>query len=314
MIDKKLLEELGIVDWGYTEESKPQSFDRYEQWVQKGLSAPLTYLSDHRKDLRQDLKIIYPDFQSALVFLFSYREAKKWMIENNRHEVAAYAFGFEGEDYHHHLKKKLETIALELKAKIPELEYFFSLDAQPVLERDLAMRAGLGWFGKNSMLINQKEGSYFIIGSLLLNRKLPLEIKPIDVDHCGQCLACIDACPTNAIDPESRTILASQCISTFTIETMKEASPPEGFQNSRGEIFGCDICQDVCPWNRKPLSRTMGVLSFKEQFRFLKELFYGSKDELAKTISQETNRGWRKKLFGTALDRPGKIGWLKNLK
>jgi epoxyqueuosine reductase len=309
------LQALGILDWGYSEESLPHSMKHYEKWVEQDLQGPLSYLADHRQELRRDLKNIYPEFQSALVFLFSYQEAKKWLLENNRHEVAAYSLGFEGQDYHSVLKERLNTIFQELKQSNPELKHFISLDTQPVLERDLAHRAGLGWFGKNSMLINQKEGSYFIIGSLLLNQKLNMETQVVDFDHCGQCSACIDACPTLAIDGETRTIIASQCISTYTIEIFKDAEAPKGFEKSRGEFFGCDICQDVCPWNRKPLARVIGSLQMPKRLSFLKEWFFDLPiNELVNIIEKETNRGLKRKLSGTAFDRPGKEGWLKNLK
>jgi len=314
-LSQSSLKSLGILDWGYSEESIPHSMDNYQQWVNQDLQGPLSYLSDHRKDLRGDLKNIYPKFQSALVFLFSYQETKKWMLENNRHEVAAYSLGFEGEDYHFTLKERLNFIFSQLKDSNPELEHFIALDAQPILERDLAFRSGLGWFGKNSMLIHQKEGSYFIIGSLLLNQKLNLEIPKIDIDHCGQCTACIDACPTQAIDGESRTLVASKCISTFTIEIFKAAEAPQGFEKSRGEIFGCDICQDVCPWNRKPLLRVVASLNLKEHFKFLKNWFFElASTDLKKIVEGETNRGLKRRLLGTPFDRPGKEGWLKNLK
>lgn len=315
IFSEDFLKGLGILDWGYTEESIPLSFKRYHDWFEASLHGPLGYLADHRKDLRADLKNVFPEFKSAVVFLFSYQAAKKWLLENNHHEVAAYSLGFEGEDYHHFLKKKLAHITDHLKLSNPGLETFVTLDAQPVLERDLALRAGLGWFGKNSMLIHQKEGSYFIIGSLLLNQKLPLENPQIDIDHCGQCVACVDACPTNAINPETRTIIASQCISTYTIEIFKEAAAPEGFDKSRGEIFGCDICQDVCPWNKKPLQRISSALLFQDRFSFLKDwLFEWPKEKLQKAIFEDTNRGLKRKLHGTAFDRPGREGWLKNLK
>ncbi len=314
-VSSEFLQSQGVLDWGYTQEPIPLSLDRYEQWVNQGSYVPLGYLADHRKDLRRDLRNVYPEFQSALVFLFSYQPTKKYLLEHNHHEVAAYALGFDGEDYHQALKRRLETIFLELKKKHPELERFISLDAQPVLERDLAYRAGLGWFGKNSMLIHQKQGSYFILGSLLLNQKLGLDINPIDVDHCGQCNACVGACPTQAIDPASRTIKANLCISTFTIETFKDVPPPEGFDKSRGEIFGCDICQDVCPWNRKPLQKVEALLNLHSKFGFLTNWFFDRpKVELHQLFEKETNRGLKKKLFGTAFDRPGKMGWIKNLK
>lgn len=309
------LRSLGIVDWGYTEESIPQTYNHYENWIEANQAAPLGYLTDHRKDLRRNLKNVYPEFQSALVFLFSYQEAKKWLLNQNKHEVAAYTLGFEGEDYHFALKERLDSIFTKLKTSHPHLERFISLDTQPILERDLALRAGLGWFGKNSMLINQKEGSYFIIGSLLLNQKLEINSLKIDIDHCGQCTACIDACPTEAIDPEARTLMASKCISTFTIEIFKDEKAPDGFGKSRGEIFGCDICQDVCPWNRKPLDRVEATLKIKESLSFLKTwLFEMPKVDFLKLVNSESNRSFKKKLQGTAFDRPGKEGWLKNLK
>ncbi len=315
LFPQTFLSTLGILDWGYTEEPKPMSWAHYKTWTEASLHSPLSYLADHRKDLREDLKKVYPKFQSALVFLFSYQEAKKWMLENNRHEVAAYSLGFEGEDYHHAVKRKLADIVSFLQVSHPELEHFMALDTQPILERDLAYRAGLGWFGKNSMLIHQKEGSYFIIGSLLLNQKLNLPNPAVDVDHCGQCVACVDACPTKAINPETRTLIADRCLSTFTIEVFKEANPPVGFEKSRGEIFGCDICQDVCPWNRKPLQRVAAILQLNEKFAFLKEWFYQiPKSHMRDLIQLETKRGLKRKLQGTPFDRPGREGWLKNLR
>lgn len=312
IFSEDFLSSLGIVDWGYTEDSEANSYDRFASWVDQGLSGPLNYLSDHRKPLRKDLQNIYPEFKSALVFFFSYRPTKKWMLENENHRIASYALGFGGADYHYVLKERLQKISDHLRDHYPEIETFQSLDAQPVLERDLAYRAGLGWFGKNSMLISRKEGSYFIIGSLLLNQKLELNRRTVDNDHCGTCTACADACPTDAIDLESRTLKASQCISTFTIEIMKEADPPAGFDNSRGEIFGCDICQDVCPWNSKPLEKTGSLLDVKN-YPVIEKFLKSPLTDLIKLIEESTGRGIQRLLSGTALARPGKKGWRKNL-
>lgn len=111
------------------------------------------------------------------------------MLDNKRHEIASYALGFGGEDYHFALKERLKSIFERLKESYPDLECSFSLDIQPILEEISLIERALGWFGKNSMLINQKQGSYFILGSLLLNQKLPIDLSAIDVDHCGQCTA-----------------------------------------------------------------------------------------------------------------------------
>jgi len=303
MFEQEFLDNLGIVAWGYTEDPISQSYDRYLAWNPGALS----YLADHRKDFRKDLRLFYPEFQSALVFLFSYAPTKKWMLESNKHDVAAYTLGFGGEDYHEVLKLRLRAIRQHLN-----LDAYNIIDSQPVLERDLAYRAGLGWFGKNSMLINQKEGSYFIIGSLLLKEKLPLPSPQRDIDHCGHCTACVDACPTLAINPQTRSIIADKCISTFTIELPREAPIVEGFEKSRGEIFGCDICQDVCPWNKKILPRVRSQLQIPE---FLKKILYQMpKDDLFRFIYKHSNRAWARKLEGTVFDRPGRKGWLKNLR
>jgi epoxyqueuosine reductase len=312
-LDNEFLKNLGVVDWGYTTESVPRSLSRYEEWVASGANDPLNYLSDQRRKLRHDLRNIFPEFKSALVFLFSYRPAKKWMLDQNLHQIASYAFGFQGQDYHHTLKERLTKIK---DYHFPQIKsFFYCIDAQPVLERDLAFRAGLGWFGKNSMLIHRNEGSYFIIGSILLDEEIQIEINELEVDHCGTCTACIVACPTNALDQETRTLTASKCISTYTIELFKDAPAPKGIENSRGEIFGCDICQDVCPWNNKPLIKTIGRLSIEPCFEFLISWFYEwPKEKLTEFISSESKRGLKKKLKGTPFDRPGKEGWLKNLK
>ncbi len=311
LFPEKFLQGLGVLDWSYTEEAVPRSLDHFEAWTEAGLHGPLRYLGDHRRELRQDLRNVFPEFRSALVFLFSYQETKKYLLDEGRHDVAAYALGFGGADYHTVLRSRLEAI-LE---RVPHGKSFLSIDMPPILERDIAYRAGLGWFGKNSMLINRKHGSYFIIGSILLDQTLPLKANDLDTDHCGQCTACADACPTEAIDVEKRTLIAEKCISTYTIELMKEAPPPPGFENSRGEIFGCDICQDVCPWNRKPLERVIGMLRLNPDFAFIREWFYEwPRHKLRSFIETQSNRGLRKLLSGTAFDRPGREGWLKNLR
>lgn len=250
------LKDFNVIDWGYTEELSPRSYEHYESWVERGDHGALKYLADHRKDARKSLENIFPEVKSALCFLFSYHPEKLALEnfyqskESNGLKVASYTLGFEGLDYHVVVRDYLEKIATKLQETY-SFNYRHSLDIHPVLERDLAYRAGLGWFGKNSMLIHREHGSFFIIGSLLLDQKLDLKIKETETDHCGQCRACIDACPTDAIDEEHRSLIADKCISTWTIEIFKEGpSAPIGMESAQGEIFGCDICQDVCPWNR----------------------------------------------------------------
>jgi len=315
-LSQTIMDQLQIVEWGYTEDPIAGSYQRYADWVEGGGHGPLSYLSDERKNKRLNLKSFYPEFQSALVFLFSYQEAKSW-LEKSKDFIpfkwASYIFAFGGRDYHFEIKDRLDLISSEL---LKGAKTVFSIDMHPVLERDLAYRAGLGWFGKNSMLINRNHGSFFLIGSILLDKKLNLETSVLETDHCGTCLACADACPTDAIDWKSRTVDSHQCLSTFTIELFKEASPPTGYQKSDGEIFGCDICQDVCPWNDKlfrnqPESRNQTSFQDNEIVQFFSQK---SPEQIFNEVSSLSNREYRRKFKGTSLERTGRVGMLKNLK
>lgn len=286
-----------IVDWGYTTESIPKTFNHYEDWLSQNYQGPLNYMADHRKTLREDIKNFFPEFKSALVFLFDYTASAKKNKVDADYKFAAFTKGFDGIDYHYWIKDKLDSLAKKLELK----NYKLSIDAQPVLERDLAYRSGLGWFGKNSMLINKRHGSFFLVSAILLDKELEVETRTLDVDHCGNCTRCIDACPTDAI-VDNRAIDAEKCISTFTIELFKDAEPPVGYPTERGEIFGCDICQEVCPWNQKPLLNSL----IGETVNF--EKFYNETN-----LEEISNRQFKRIFKGTSLERTGRIGLLKNL-
>lgn len=311
-----------IVDWGYTEELSPRSYDRLERWVEKGEHGTLGYLADHRLDARKSLQEVFPDTQSSLVFLFSYHR-EKLALENfyqgpvsNGLKIASYVLGFEGKDYHLLVRESLEKLAEKLSEKIPDLKWRLSLDIQPVLERDLAHRAGLGWFGKNSMLISKDKGSFFIIGSLLLNKKLELPKRAVETDHCGQCRACVEACPTQAINEETRTLTAEKCIATWTIEHFKEGpSAPRGMENASGEIFGCDICQDVCPWNQRPVRMGLAPVEGLEKSNALifDQFLKKTPIEVIENLESHSSRGFVREFKNTPLERTGKRGLLKNL-
>lgn len=306
------LQSLGISQWGYTEEEKPKTFSHFSQWLDKKLDHPLQYLKNEKAELRSDLKNYFPEFQSALVFLFDYAQAKKDISAvDNPLKIASYVLGFEGEDYHQVVRDRLQKIADQLLKTDPELKIKFSLDTQPILERDLAYRAGLGWFGKNSMIINRESGSYVIIGSLLLSKKIDCEIKNLETDHCGQCRKCIDACPTQAITEDSRTIVTEKCLSTFTIEVFKESAPPELVKNHTGEFYGCDICQEVCPWNDKPLEK---LVAKPVAANTVTDFFFRPLEKIKKDLEALSNNQFRKKFSHTPLARTGRIGLLKNLK
>lgn len=303
-IPAEKLRELGVVDWGHTSETAPRSFAAFEQWALEAREHLPFLVKEKSSYFRSDLKAWYPEAQSSLVFLFSYAPTKKAMLQEGFHRLAGYSLGFDGADYHPIVKARLHEIARMLKEQYV-FEHKHTHDTEPVLERDLAYRAGLGWFGKNSMLISRQHGSYFIIGSLILDRVLPIDEAALDTDHCGQCRLCVDACPTAAIDPGTRTIKVQQCISTWTIEDRNaSAAVPSGMEQGRGELFGCDICQDVCPWNGKPLEKvapgfTAGSLKWLNFFR--RDL-----GEIAHELSGLTNRGFLRLMEGSPFGRPNR--------
>lgn len=316
------LKSFDVIDYGYTEDPIPSSIDYYNQWVASNLHEPLHYLEGERQEKRQDITKHWAEFQSAIVFLFSYHPTHKQLLNLyqtdpawNGLKLASYTLGFEGEDYHYLLKEKLQAIGEKLKADFGT-DFRLTLDTHPVLERDLAKRAGLGWFGKNSMLINRHHGSFFIIGSLLLNKKLNINSASIDVDHCGQCTLCIDACPTEAIDPNTRTIIAKDCISTFTIEQFKlETEPSEKMNLNSGFIFGCDICQDVCPWNKRVDRQELTSTKFnQEQKRILDFFLLRPVEKLSEELEEMSGKEFERSFIKTSFSRSGKRGVLKNIR
>lgn len=322
MLDQEWLKTFKVVEFGYTEEPQPIHYENYLNWIEGNKHLPLKYLEDHRKELRSDVRKYYPEFQSALVFLFSYHQEKRWLDnfysgnKSNGLKIASYTLGFKGHDYHHEIRQSLGIILNKLKESYPKIEGVISLDIHPVLERDLALRAGLGFQGKNSMFISKKNGSFFIIGSLLLNQKLNFEIKKIDTDHCGQCTRCIDSCPTKAIEATTRTIISKDCISTFTIEEFKiDSIPSTNMDLGSGYIFGCDICQSVCPWNLR-LERKLPFenVNLDSKAEEIVKFFLQPKPSVVKdSIEKQSNNEFNKMFKGTSFERSGKRGILKNL-
>lgn len=305
------LAQLGIVEWGYTCKTKPLSFERFSSWLEKNKGVLPFLESEKNIHYRSNLNAYWPHAKSAIVFLFSYTPTKKAMNLEKFHRVAAYTLGFEGRDYHELMKANLHAIAHKLQTQY-NFEFRHSHDTEAVLERDLAHRAGLGWFGKNAMMIHRTHGSYFMIGSLLFDRTWELEDGKPTPDHCGTCRSCVDACPTDAIDPETRTIKVKDCLSTWTIEERDEnILAPKGSEKGREEIFGCDICQDVCPWNNKPLENTTPYMA--EKSRQWMKFFQQDLTTIATEISQLTNRGFLRFVEGTPYGRPGRKAFLRTL-
>ena len=284
---------LGFTLTGVTTAVPPESFGRFQEWITRGRHAGMGYLSAERSLVRRsDPREILPECQSILVL------GTPYFPPGDVHGgVAAYAWG---EDYHEVFKPRLQELILFLEEQaghpVPNRWY---TDTGPVLERDLARRAGLGWIGKNSMLIHPKLGSYFLLAEILLGIELPPD-DPFPSDHCGSCTRCLDHCPTGCIFPD-RTLDAGRCISYLTIEN--KADIPNDLREQVGEwLFGCDVCQQVCPWNR--FSPKEGDPAFAARPGVLPENLSGDLHLSAESF----NRKFR----GSPVKRAKRRGYLRN--
>jgi len=220
----------------------PEDVIHLNNWLQKGFHAGMDYMQKHA-ELRANPELLVENAKSVIVFLYNYYPSKM-MDEDSPYLVSAYAYG---QDYHDVIREKLNILISKLKEQVPGISIRGFVDSAPVLERAWATRAGLGWIGKNSMLISKRNGSYFFISELITDFELEYD-KPMGGNYCGDCSRCIDACPTSAIT-DLKTVDANKCISYLTIENKGEIS--EAFKNKYEKwIFGCDICQQVCPWNK----------------------------------------------------------------
>ncbi len=217
---------------------------RYRQWLDKGYHATLAYM-DRNYDKREDPRRIVPGARSLVVVGQNYYTPHQHDASSDGGKIARYAWG---DDYHDVMPPRLRSLASVLQEIDPEAESRVYTDTGPVLEKQWAVRAGLGWQGKHSNVISRSIGSWFFIGVVISTIELEAD-SPIE-DYCGTCSACIDACPTNAI-VEPYVVDAGKCLSYWTIETKPDVEIPLTIVGQmEGWLFGCDICQDVCPWNR----------------------------------------------------------------
>lgn len=215
---------------------------RLEAWLNKGMHGEMNYMENHF-DMRLDPRILVPGARSIVSLLFNYFPDPSTAIADGALKISKYAWG---DDYHLVVKERLKTLLEDMRAHIGDVDGRAFVDSAPVLEKAWAKRSGLGWVGKNANLINKRQGSFFFLAELIIDLELAAD-GPVQ-DHCGTCRACIDACPTEAIT-EPYVVDGSKCISYFTIELKKEL-PAEWISKMDGWLFGCDVCQDVCPWNR----------------------------------------------------------------
>ena len=227
---------------------------KLENWLKSGFNGEMSYM-ERNFDKRLDPRLLVPGCKSVISLLFNYYTEKK---AKNDHEpkISSYAYG---KDYHFVIKAKLRELLSRIKNLVGDINGRVFVDSAPVMDKAWAKKSGLGWIGKNTNLINKKTGSFFFIAELILD--LELEYDHPTTDHCGSCTACIDSCPTNALATPYK-IDATKCISYATIE-LKNNIPNSFKDNMKGWIFGCDICQDVCPWNR--FSKNHNEPSFEDK-------------------------------------------------
>lgn len=237
--------ELGFTSVGFAKAGfLPAESTRLSQWLQEGRHGKMEYMENHF-DKRTDPTLLHPGTKTIIVLTYNYFQPKN-KIPPSDLKIAMYAYG---EDYHKVIKNKIKLLIEKLNGNISTgIKPRYFTDSAPILERDWAKYAGLGWIGKNTLLIHPKRGSFFFLAEILTDLEIESDIEIRD--HCGSCTKCIEACPTEAISTEGYKLDASKCISYLTIE-LKEKNIPFQFKGKmEGWIFGCDICQEVCPWNR----------------------------------------------------------------
>lgn len=247
----------GISKAGFLEEEAP----RLENWLNNQMNGQMSFMENHF-DKRLNPTLLVADAKSVISLLLNYYPSE--LQNEDSYKISKYAYG---QDYHHVIKEKLKELLHFIQTEIGEVSGRAFVDSAPVLDKAWAAKSGLGWLGKNSNLITQKVGSFYFIAELIVD--LELDYDTATTDHCGSCTACLDACPTEAI-VAPYVVDGSKCISYFTIE-LKDNLPQEMKGKFDEWAFGCDVCQDVCPWNRfskphnEPLFQTNSdILNFSK--------------------------------------------------
>lgn len=247
----------GISKAGFLEEEAP----RLERWLSQSFHGQMKYMENHF-DMRLDPTLLVPGAQSIISLSYNYFPQEPIPEEGN-FKISKYAYG---EDYHQVIKEILAQLIAELREEIGNFDCRVFVDSAPVLEKAWARKSGLGWVGKNANLITKKQGSFFFLAEIICDLELQYDLETID--HCGTCRKCIEACPTQAIVSD-KIVDGSKCISYATIELKDEI--PDYFKDKMDDwIFGCDICQDVCPWNKFSLptvNKKFAAAKEKKQFR-----------------------------------------------
>ena len=268
---------------------------RLESWLKSGFHGQMSYMENHF-DKRLDPTLLVPGAQSVISLAYNYFP-KEFQREDS-YKLSKYAYG---EDYHLVVKDKLRDLVSSMQERLGSFHARVFTDSAPIMERSWAQRSGLGWIGKHSLLISKSKGSYFFLAEIITDLELEADV-PFSTDHCGTCTRCVDACPTEAIIPD-KTVDASKCISYLTIE-LKDEIPVEVRGKFEEWMFGCDICLDVCPWNRFSLPHS------EPRFEPRSEILEYSKNDW-----EEITEDLFKDLFAnSAVERTKFSGLKRNLK
>ena len=292
---------LGFQSAGITDTALPEAKEKLRTWLELGYHGEMTYMARYRLDRADPTKII-ASTKRVIVVRMDYLPADPkfhQVLQNPKQGVISrYA---QNRDYHGLMRKRLQKLADFIKAQAGnDLDFRPFVDSGPIMEKPLAVKAGLGWIGKNTMLINPKAGSFFFLGTLLTNLELPVD-KPFQTDHCGRCSACIDICPTQAIVAPYQ-LDARRCISYLTIE-YKGIIPLEFRKAMGNRIYGCDDCQIICPWNK--FAKTSAEIGFQSTRGFLEP------DLL--NLFAWTEVEFLKKTEGSPIRRIGYDCWRRNI-
>jgi epoxyqueuosine reductase len=258
--------DLGFFHIGFSKaEFLEEEAPRLEEWLSKNYHGEMSYMANHF-DKRLDPRLLVDDAKTVISLLFNYYTNQK-QEDPEAPKISQYAYG---EDYHHVIKDKLKELIAFIQEEIGEVNGRGFVDSAPVMDKAWAKKAGLGWIGKNANLITREQGSFFFIADLIID--LEIEADGPITDFCGTCTRCIDACPTDAI-VQPYVVDGSKCISYLTIELKDELLPKEFAGKMDNWMFGCDICQDVCPWNR------FSLLHNEERFQPTPQLLDLSKND-----------------------------------
>lgn len=242
---KNLALQQGFASVGIAPAVSPPGAVRLGEWIEAGYAGEMRYFAD-RRDAYDHPSSVLDGVRSVVMLTFDYRTSDPCPAKAGFGRVSRYAWGTA--DYHDVIHHRLKRLAEELREQVPDARVRGVVDTAPLLERDFAEMAGLGWIGKHTLLLNRGQGSWFFLAALLTDRVLTYDAEPA-TDHCGSCTACLDVCPTNAF-PQPHVLDASRCISYLTIE--HRGPIPRELRAGMGEwVFGCDLCQDVCPWNHR---------------------------------------------------------------